>query len=343
MSRRAACTALATLAAACATRTASRAAEPPGETAAVEDWTAYKDRFFRDDGRIVDTYTGLSHTESQGTGMLFALEAGDRAAFERIWAFTRAHMRRPDGLFSWRFDPAAAVPVSDPNNASDGDLLIAWALARAGRAFAEPALAGEAATLAQTIAASLIHGPPGRSLLKPAVAHFDRPDGLVVNLSYYVFPALLELAEMAPALGALAQDGVSLIEAARFGAHGLPPDWAVVSDDGAVRIWAERPARFGYEAIRVPLYLIWAGLDTPARLAPYASAWAGLDEPAPPPSWIDLNTGEAAPYPASNGFLAVRRLVEGRLGRAAPPIAPSPQDDYYAMSLILFARMASRR
>src|SRR6185437_1370259 len=54
----------------------------------------------------------------------------DRAGFDQLWRWTRTTRAREDGLFSWRFDPAAAQPVSDRNNATDGDLLIAWGLAR---------------------------------------------------------------------------------------------------------------------------------------------------------------------------------------------------------------------
>ncbi len=73
------------------------------------------------------TNGGVSHSESQGYGMLLAVAANDRAAFEAIWAWTQAHLYvRGDNLASWKWDPAATPHVADPNNATDGDLLIAW-------------------------------------------------------------------------------------------------------------------------------------------------------------------------------------------------------------------------
>src|SRR5436309_1896309 len=41
-------------------------------------WRSYKARFVTDQGRVVDTANGrISHSESQGYGMLLAVAAGD--------------------------------------------------------------------------------------------------------------------------------------------------------------------------------------------------------------------------------------------------------------------------
>src|SRR6266849_2539737 len=71
----------------------------------------------------------------RGGPMLFAEAAGDRASFAKVWDWTRNNLQRRDnGLFSWRYDPADdKKPVADDNDASDGDILIAWALIRAAR------------------------------------------------------------------------------------------------------------------------------------------------------------------------------------------------------------------
>lgn len=105
----------------------------PGPVAA--EWAKYRDRFVTAEGRVLDTGNKeVSHTEGQGWAMLFAEAAGDRASFDKLWQWTRDNLQRRDNaLFSWRFDPAdGKAPVADPNDASDGDILIAWALIRAG-------------------------------------------------------------------------------------------------------------------------------------------------------------------------------------------------------------------
>jgi endo-1,4-beta-D-glucanase Y len=44
-----------------------------GDTIAPEDWAAYRDRFVMADGRVVDDANGgISHSESQGYGLLLA-------------------------------------------------------------------------------------------------------------------------------------------------------------------------------------------------------------------------------------------------------------------------------
>ena len=98
------------------------------------DWEAYRSRFVEDSGRVVDTANGnISHSEGQGYGLLLALAASDRRSFEQIWSFTFTELLiRDDGLAVWKWDPAAKPRVTDRNNATDGDLLIAYALAKAG-------------------------------------------------------------------------------------------------------------------------------------------------------------------------------------------------------------------
>ena len=68
-----------------------------------EAWRAYKTRFVTESGRIVDTAnSGISHSEGQGYGMLLAVAANDRVAFDTIWGWTRANLmgarRRADRL-----------------------------------------------------------------------------------------------------------------------------------------------------------------------------------------------------------------------------------------------------
>ncbi len=95
-----------------------------------EDWQAYKTRFVSDSGRVIDDANGnISHSESQGYGLLLAYLAGSKADFDLIWSFTRTEfLLRDDGLAVWKWDPNSTPHVTDSNNASDGDILIAYAL-----------------------------------------------------------------------------------------------------------------------------------------------------------------------------------------------------------------------
>ncbi len=98
-------------------------------------WQQYKRAFVLPDGRVVDTGNhNVSHSEGQGYGMLMAVFNDDKQTFASVWHWTRQTLYRDDvGLFSWRYEPQEKVAVADPNTASDGDTLIAWALLLAGQ------------------------------------------------------------------------------------------------------------------------------------------------------------------------------------------------------------------
>src|SRR5487761_2690925 len=65
-----------------------------GVIAGARLWQDWSKRFVRPSGRVVDTGNhGISHSEGQGYGMLLAVAAGDRPAFDRLWAWTRANLQ----------------------------------------------------------------------------------------------------------------------------------------------------------------------------------------------------------------------------------------------------------
>lgn len=255
-------------------------------TVSTADWRAYSDRFVAPTGRVIDDGNGgISHSEGQGYGLLLAFAADDRAGFERIWSFTRTElMLRDDGLAVWSWQPTAPH-VRDTNNASDGDLLIAYALAEAGWAWNEPAYLAAATGIATVLGKKTVVKDSGQVLLLPGVEGFGRdarPDGPVVNLSYWIFEALPVMAQLAPATDweGLAKTGMALSEAARFGAEKLPTDWISVRNK-QVEPAAGFDPEFGYNAIRIPLYMMRAGITDPTLLAPYEKAWLGAGKLGP--------------------------------------------------------------
>lgn len=251
-------------------------------TVGASDWSAYKDKFLAAEGRIIDDANGnISHSEGQGYGMLLAFLAENRADFERIWAFTRAELLlRDDGLVMWKWDPAATPHVTDTNNASDGDLLIAYALALAGDAWNRRDLTAAAVSLGRSFMRANVKTVGGRLVLMPAATGFaakDRPDGPVINLSYWVFEALPVLAQLLPEheWTRLSNDGLELLEQTLFDKSGLPSDWTSLKEE-------PRPAQgfepeFGYNALRIPLYLVRAGNRDSELLGAFSDAITGPD------------------------------------------------------------------
>ncbi len=304
------------------------------------EWQAFKSRFLAPDGRIIDTGNGgISHSEGQGWGMLFAETANDKESFDRIFSWTAAHLARPDdALHIWRYDPAAANPTADSNNAADGDIFIAWALGRATQRWRDPAMAAAAAAIAGDILAKLCIQQAGRRFLLPGISGFTTPEAMIVNPSYYVMPAFNTLATLAPSnlWAGLRADGLNLLGNAVFGPWRLPPDWLAVSRPNLTLAPAPAwPPRFGFDAIRIPLWLTWAGL-MPAQLgAALAAYWRSPTFPYRP-AWIDLQTNAYADFPAPAGMAAVRMLT------LAEPDLPcvAAAADYYSAALTLLARIA---
>ena len=301
------------------------------------EWQAWRSAFLAEGGRVVDTGNGgISHSEGQGYGLLLATLADQPSDFDAIWSFTRTELLvRDDGLAAWRWDPEASPHVTDLNAAADGDILIAYALDRAASAWGRSDYAAAAGDLAAAIGAHLVAEDRGRPILLPAATGFaaaDRPDGTVVNLSYWVFEALPVLARLDPATDwtAVGAEGLRLAEATQLGPRSLPPDWLSLRTLGPAEGF---PPEYGYNALRLPLYLIRAGLGSPALL-----------ERLRTPAVVDLATGRVTPL-GDPGYRAVTALVACRLDGTLLPaeLASFIPTDYYPSTMHLLVLAEARR
>lgn len=310
-------------------------------------WQAYKARFVTEAGRVVDTGNQfVSHSEGQGYGMLLAVAANDRAAFERIWGWTRANlMVRDDPLLAWRWEPGKRPAVADMNNAADGDLLVAWALAEAAEFWNDMSYRVAGRRIAVEVARKLVLFKSDMgALLLPALAGFhesDRKDGPVLNLSYYVFPAFARLHLVAPEVDwpGLAQTGLDLLDRTRTRPETLPPDW--MSLKGGRLAPAEGfPPQFAYNAVRVPLYMGWAGLGEREQYAPFMAL---VKKTRGALAIVDVTTDAVAGGFENAGLGAIGALVACVVEGAKAPAqiyALAPSDPYYPATLHLLALLA---
>lgn len=282
------------------------------------DWELYQQKFVTEEGRVVDDANGnVSHSESQGYGLLLSYLAGDPKSFARILTFTRTELLiRDDGLAAWRWDPNAQPRITDINNASDGDLLIAYALAQAGAAWRMPAYTAAARQIGRSLAKVAFARRGGDIYLMPGAKGFsaqEKPDGPVVNPSYWVFEALPVMAQVTGdnSWNIVAATGLKLLDVmARTGQR--PLDWVSVKDK-------PRPAEgfkpeLGYNAVRIPLYLLRAGQGEPARLAPFGEAWAQGT------ATVDARTGQPIEVLSDPGY----RILAASIACAmkATPVPP---------------------
>ena len=313
-------------------------ATPVGVVSAL-DWSDYKAKFLESSGRIVDTANNrISHSEGQGYGLLLAFMANNAADFDQIWSFTKTELLlRDDGLAVWRWDPGKTPHVTDANNASDGDILIAYALSLAGEAWQRPELTSAAQSMIAAIGSHVVVASGGGVTLLPAADGFAakaRDDGPVVNPSYWVFEALQRFAlrDKATDWKALSRSGQALLQTARFSDRQLPAEWISIRQspkpaDGFA-------AEYSYNAIRIPLYLVRAGITDRNLLRPFA-AGAGTQAL----DLVNLKTGTTITALTDPGYRIIPALVACVVDKT-----PLPQDllrfvptEYYPSTLQLLA------
>jgi endo-1,4-beta-D-glucanase Y len=310
-------------------------------------WAAYKARFVTEQGRVIDTGNNLiSHSEGQGYGMLLAVAANDRPTFDRIWGWTRANlMVRDDALLAWRWEPGKRPAVADMNDASDGDLLVAWALAEAGEFWNDMSYRTLGRRIAVEVARkTVMFKTKMGAILLPAVSGFhenDRTDGPIVNLSYYIFPAFARLKLVAPEVdwAGLTQAGLNLLDATRAQAEALPPDWMSLKD------WTYKPAdgfpaQFSYNAVRVPLYMAWAGIGEREQYEPFMAL---VKRTRGAMSIVDVANGVEIGKFGDAGIGAVGALTACVVeGSKAPQqlFMLAPADNYYPATLQMLSLIA---
>lgn len=311
----------------------------------------YQRTYLTAEGRIVDTGNGgVSHSEGQGIGMLLAAHYRDHAAFDQIWLWTRDNLEvRGDSLAAWKWEPQAgdgAGRVTDRNNATDGDLFIAWALCRAGWQWNDTTYLEAARAIARAIHSKLVAQTAYGPVLLPGAEGFVKNGVTTVNLSYWIFPALRDLDRLDPSLEwpQVTASGLSLVRAARFGRWQLPPDWLQLAP-----VLAPAPdfkPRFGYDAVRIPLYLVWADVGDAGDMKPFNDYWAYFDGARFVPAWTQFSDDSIDSFNASPGMLAVTTLTRRRAtgkGPQQPTFAGlDTAKDYYAASLLLLAKLAAQ-
>ncbi|QLR45176.1 endoglucanase [Enterobacter sp. RHBSTW-00994] len=295
-------------------------------------WESYKARFFMPDGRIVDTGNGsVSHTEGQGFAMLMAVENDDKATFDKLWQWTNSTLKNKDnGLFYWRYNPVEANPITDKNNATDGDVMIAWALLKADARWHDKRYSTASDEIAKALLTHNVIRYAGYRVMLPGANGFNLNSEVVLNPSYFVFPAWQAFADRShlQVWRELIQDGQRLLGKMGSGKANLPTDWVSLDAGGKLTPAKAWPPRMSYDAIRIPLYVHWFNQQS-LLLTPWRS-WFGQFSREKTPAWVNVTTNEYAPYMMEGGLLAVRDLTMGQ-SPGEPDI--TAKDDYYSASL----------
>lgn len=325
--------------------TPSMAAEPGS-------WDFFKEQFISEKGRIIDYgQNGISHSEGQGYGMLLAVAHRDAAAFDHIWQWTMQHLqvRRSDALSSWSWGkrPTGELAPIDFNNATDGDICIAYALILAHQRWNRPDYLNAAIRIITSIHRFLILERYGYTVILPGYYGFVTDEALLLNPSYSVLPAFRTFARFHDRLHweRVYRDMLRICKDSGSGSLQLPPDWVRLSAS-SVMPDPEKPGQFGYEAIRIVLYLCW---DGSLEELPFVSLLLDrIEKLNYVPEMVDLKQDKVAKNEGSAGFIAVmaraaaglhrKELAEKLWERARGKIVQEKKD-YYSHVLFLFAGM----
>jgi endoglucanase len=315
-------------------------------------WQTYQQHFLTSDGRVIDhIQQATSHSEGQGYGLLLAVGQRDRERFDRILQWTEANLQvRKDALSAWSWGRRrnGTWAIIDYNNATDGDLLIALALLQAHEAWRHDPYRQKALKIITDIRTKLAWEQDGYLLLAPAYYGFDKDSHLVVNSGYAVLPAFEKFAavEERQFWQRVAKDSLRLLGKNRFARWRLPADWMTLKD-GAVAVDANRSPYFGYEAIRVPLYLLWAGEKNALQV--FSNYLVFTDKLGYLPDRINLIDGSISADEAPAGFYAIfagcaevvgqKKLAQKFREKAAARIKTEPKN-YFSHTLYLLSREA---
>ncbi len=319
-------------------------------------WENYKQNFISQDGRIIDFYQNqCSHSEGQGYGMLLAVHFNDPKTFARIFTWTQANlMVRKDGLAAWKWGKRinGNWDIIDYNNASDGDILIAWACLNAWKKWQNKIYLTTAETIINSIKKHLIVQINSQKILLPGYFGFDRNKHLKIYPSYTVFPAFQAFAqhEDKDFWMALITDSLTLIKHSLFSKFHLPADWILLEIAAKQSISQQTYGDFHYESIRVPLYLLMAGKTK--QLESFSSFLTLSHNVGYLPALVDLSQGRISVDDAPAGFYAIMaqcalankhdNIAANFMKKADEKIA-AENKDYYSTTLYLLAKnMVSR-
>jgi endo-1,4-beta-D-glucanase Y len=316
------------------------------------DWETYKKDFISSDGRLIDFFQNrMSHSEGQGYGMLLAAIQGDASTFSslRQWTKDNLRVRKGDSLHAWRWGqrPNGEWTIEDYNNATDGDILIAWALLRAAKKWKNEEYRREAQGVLQSIRKHLLVERKNTLYVLPGYFGFSQKgEAILVNPSYLILPAFKEFSEVEePAIWKrVHEDSLHLLEKTKFGRLELPADWVRVNQ-GTISIFEEKSRFFSYEAIRILLGLVWDGhLNILPGCRAILDVYKKLGYV---PLKFDLLLNSISLEEAPGGFYALysrvaQEIGEGELARSlrnrAQEKIRGEKEDYYSRTLYLLSQ-----
>ncbi|HBC55875.1 MAG TPA: hypothetical protein DCZ03_01805, partial [Gammaproteobacteria bacterium] len=196
----------------------------------------------------------------------------------------------------------------------------------------------------QSIVNKMLYSYRDLTLLLPGEKGFLTEESVALNLSYWVYPALNHFAQSNAQFGEVRDSGLALLKQAKFGRWQLPADWILVSFDPekSIQPWQQSSQRYGYDAVRIPLYLKWAGHASSELVAPYAKFVHSFCAFELLPDWVDLTAETVHMNSADAGMRAIYHYLLGDSARDCEFNQYVSEPNYYSDVLALLVQAAEQ-
>lgn len=312
-------------------------------------WSEYKALFLAKDGRVIDrANSDITHSESIGYAMYLALQHDDLESFKKIHLWYTNNLKKNEfGLISWKWGKKKnnTWGILDMNNASDGDLWIAYDNLLMYEKTKNISYKNEGLTLIKSIKKHLVVEQAGSLYLLPGQKGFKHKDSIVVNLSYYLFFIFDKFYkyDKDPLWKQLKEDGIALLYKARFTPLQLNPDWVSINKYNS-KVTLAQNASFGFDAIRIPCNILKSEIKNKDKLLrPYQNYVDAMKKSGAIFGVSDLKNGTISISNYSFAHLSIYNMIDKYFNNKESFIAQlnrlkgERKDDYYAYSIYLFA------
>jgi len=311
------------------------------------DWNEYKSLFIADDGRVIDRVNSdITHSESIGYALYLAIQNSDTQSFNKIHNWYQNNLKKNEfGLFGWKWgkDQDGSWHTLDLNNASDGDIWIAYDNLLMFEKTKEAKYKQEAISLMQNIKKYLIMEQNGMLYLLPGKQGFVYDDTIEINLSYYIFFIFdrFEKYDNDTIWSRLKQDGIKLIYQSRFTPLQLNADWISI-DKNTNKILPSKNNSFGYDALRIPFNILNSDIpDKGKLLEPYKNYVNSMKTASSIFGVTDLKNGNISLYNYSYGHLSIYNMIDKHFNNMTSfstqirQLKGEKRNDYYSYSIYL--------
>lgn len=314
-------------------------------------WSEYKKLYISKDGRVIDKVNSdITHSESIGYALYLALENRDFETFTKVRNWYHNNLKKNEsGLISWKWgkDKDGSWHVLDTNNASDGDLWIAYDNLLMYEITKSEIYKAEALKLMENIKKHLLVKEAGSVYLLPGKLGFESKDAIEINLSYYLFFIFEKFFEYDndSVWKELKQDGINLLYKARFSSLELNPDW-ISLDKKTKEVQLSKNNSFGYDALRIPYNVLKSDIKDKKRLLePYKNYVNAMKLSGGVFGVSDLKKGNISLYNYSFAHLSIYNAIDKYFNKTSSftkklkTLKEKHKDDYYSYSIYLFTTL----